>query len=96
MQPRIPVLLLTRPVVELVLTYADRLLHFGAELIFLICRQTQYNIKVTILQDIATKSIEDTLAADVLAILTVFSAKLYGARSHKNRSLSKLSILAAP
>ena len=90
---RLVKLLLSGTVGELVLTYADRLLRFGAELIFLICRQL--NIKVTILQDIADKSIEDTLAADVLAILTVFSAKLYGARSHKNRSLSKLSILAA-
>jgi predicted site-specific integrase-resolvase len=30
---------------------------------------------------------EEDLASDVLEIVTVFSARLYGSRSHKNRKL---------
>jgi putative resolvase len=32
-------------------------------------------------------SFEEDLAKDVLEIITVFSARLYGARSHKNKKL---------
>ena len=32
-------------------------------------------------------SFEEELAQDVLEIITVFSARLYGSRSHKNRKL---------
>ena len=32
-------------------------------------------------------SFEEELAQDVLEIITVFSARLYGSRSHRNRKL---------
>ena len=32
-------------------------------------------------------SFEEDLAKDVLEIITVFSARLYGSRSHKNKKL---------
>jgi predicted site-specific integrase-resolvase len=65
-------LLLTGRVKELVLTYKDRLLRFGSELIFLIC--DCYQVKVTILNDDGTKNVETQMAEDILAILTrVFS-----------------------
>ena len=32
-------------------------------------------------------SFEEDLAKDVLEIITVFAARLYGARSHKNKKL---------
>ena len=32
---------------------------------------------------------EEDLASDVLEIITVFSARLYGSRSHKNKALVK-------
>ena len=49
---------------RLVITHKDRLLRFGAELVFAICE-----------------------AKDVLEIITVFSARLYGSRSRKNQTL---------
>jgi putative resolvase len=76
-------LLLTGKVTELVLTYKDRLLRFGSELIFLIC--DYYNIQVTILNDDGTKTVETQMTEDILAILTVFSARMHGARAHKNK-----------
>ena len=76
-------LLLTGRVKERVMTYKDRLLRFGSELIFLIC--DCYNVKVTILNDDGTKTVETQMAEDILAILTVFSARMHGARAHKTK-----------
>jgi putative resolvase len=56
---------------------------FGTEIVFLICRKL--GIKVTILNDTATISDDAQFCEDVISIITVFSAKLYGARSHWHR-----------
>ena len=68
---------------RLVLTHKDRLLRFGAELIFALCEQ--FGTEVVIINAKADASYEEDLAQDVLEIITVFSARLYGSRSHKNR-----------
>ena len=77
-------LLLSGSVRELLLTYKDRLLRFGSELVFFICKLM--GVTVTILDSPQEKSMEETFTQDVLAVLTVFSAKLYGARSHRPKS----------
>ena len=68
---------------EIVLTHKDRLLRFGSELIFLICKF--FGIRVHIINEDKALTDEQVLAFDVLEIITVFSARLYGKRSHKNR-----------
>ena len=75
-----------RDIGRLVLTHKDRLLRFGSEIIFAICEE--FNIEVTIInQSEKPLSFEEELVADVLEISTVFSARQYGSRSHKNRKL---------
>ena len=71
---------------RLILTHKDRLLRFGAELIFSICEAKEVEI-IIINKGENTSSFEEDLAKDVLEIITVFSARLYGARSHKNKKL---------
>ena len=66
-------------------THKDRLLRFGAELVFAICEAK--NVEVVILNQGEECSFEEDLAKDVLEIITVFSARLYGSRSHKNKKL---------
>ena len=79
-------LILDNQVQRLVLTHKDRLLRFGAELIFSICEAK--NVEVIIInQGDEAPSFEEELAKDVLEIITVFSAKLYGSRSKKNKKL---------
>ena len=79
-------LILDNQVQRLVLTHKDRLLRFGAELIFSICEAK--NVEVIIInQGDESPSFEEELAKDVLEIITVFSAKLYGSRSKKNKKL---------
>jgi excisionase family DNA binding protein len=70
---------------RLVITHKDRLLRLGAELIFAICEAKQ--VEVVILNPGEDSSFEDDLAKDVLEIITVFSARLYGSRSRKNKKL---------
>ena len=70
---------------RLVLTHKDRLLRFGAELVFALCESK--SVEVVILNQGEDSSFEEDLAKDVLEIITVFSARLYGSRSRKNQKL---------
>ncbi|EJF06112.1 putative site-specific integrase-resolvase [Thiovulum sp. ES] len=77
--------ILNDKVERLVITHKDRLLRFGAELIFQICEEK--NIEITIINQSENSTFEEDLAKDVLEIMTVFSAELYGSRSEKNTAL---------
>jgi predicted site-specific integrase-resolvase len=70
---------------RLVLTHKDRLLRFGAELVFAICQARE--VEVVIINQGEDSSFEEDLASDVLEIITVFSARLYGSCSHRNQKL---------
>ncbi len=70
---------------RLVITHKDRLLRFGAELVFAICAAKE--VEVVIINKGEDTSFEEDLAKDVLEIITVFSARLYGSRSSKNQKL---------
>jgi putative resolvase len=70
---------------RLVITHKDRLLRFGAELVFSLCEAK--HVEVIILNQGEDTSFEEDLAKDVLEIITVFSARLYGSRSRKNQKL---------
>jgi len=70
---------------RLVITHKDRLLRFGAELVFAICEAK--NVEVIIINKGDDTTFEEDLAQDVLEIITVFSARLYGSRSHKNKKI---------
>jgi predicted site-specific integrase-resolvase len=70
---------------RLVITHKDRLLRFGAELVFSICEAK--DVEVLIINKGVDTTFEEDLAKDVLEIITVFSARLYGSRSRKNQKL---------
>ena len=78
-------LILEKKMSRLVLTHKDRLLRFGAELIFALCEAKQ--IEIVIINRGDEVSFEEELVQDVLEIITVFSARLYGSRSKKNQKL---------
>lgn len=77
--------MLSEKIGRLVITHKDRLLRFGAELVFAICEAK--GIEVIILNKCEEGRFEEELAKDVLEIITVFSARLYGSRSRKNQKL---------
>jgi putative resolvase len=78
-------MILDKKMSRLVLTHKDRLLRFGAELIFALCEAK--HIEIVIINKGDEVSFEEELAQDVLEIITVFSARLYGSRSRKNKKL---------
>jgi putative resolvase len=78
-------LILEKKISRLVITHKDRLLRFGAELIFSLCEAK--NIEIVIVNRGEEPSFEEELANDVLEIITVFSARLYGSRSRKNKKV---------
>lgn len=79
-------LILEGQVKRLVLAHKDRLLRFGAELVFAICEAKEVEV-IIINKGEESVKFEEELAKDVLEIITVFSARLYGSRSKKNKKL---------
>ena len=77
--------LLKGKIERLVITHKDQLLRFGAELIFSVCEMK--GVEVVIINKGEEASFEEDLAKDVLEIIAVFSARLYGSRSKKNQKL---------
>ncbi|MCL1469041.1 IS607 family transposase [Argonema galeatum] len=78
-------LIVDSQVERLVLTHKDRLLRFGSELIFSLSEH--FGTEVLIINRTEDVSFEEDLASDVLEIITVFSARLSGSRSHKNKKI---------
>ncbi len=78
-------LIMKRRIRRLVPTHKDRLLRFGADLVFALCEWQ--GIEIVIMHKGEPPSCEEELAQDVLEITTVFSARLYGRRSPKAREL---------
>ncbi len=76
-------LILRRKMRRLVITHKDRLLRLGVELIFTLCEIQ--GIEMVILHKGEQPSFEEELAQDVLEIITIFSARLYGSRSRKHQ-----------
>ena len=65
---------------RVVLTHKDRLLRIGGELVFALCEAR--NVEVVIINQGEEPSFEEELVQDVLEIITVFSARMYGARAN--------------
>ncbi len=83
-------LIVSGQVERLIITHKDHLLRFGAELVFALCEAR--NCGVVIINQGDQPSFEgdgqpEELTKDVLEIITVFSARLYGSRSCKNQQL---------
>jgi excisionase family DNA binding protein len=78
-------LITSHQVERLVLTHKDRLLRFGSELIFCLCEH--FGTEIVIINRSEDSSFEEDLAQDVLEIITVFEARLYGSRSHRNKRI---------
>jgi putative resolvase len=76
-------LIFQRKISHLILNHKDRLLRFGSDLVFELCQE--FGVTVIILESRPDQSFEIELAADVIELMTVFSSRLYGKRSHQNR-----------
>lgn len=69
---------------RIVLTNRDRLIRFGYELIYFLCELK--NVEIEIINDNHHLDSQSEFVNDVVEIITVFSSKLYGSRSHQNKN----------
>ena len=76
-------MLLAGKVKHLVIMHKDRLLRFGSEIVFAVCKAM--NVRVTILEESLAKSQVELLCLDLVEIMTVFTNKIYGMRSRSNK-----------
>lgn len=65
------------------ITYKERLSIFGYETIEKICKK--HDVDIIVLNGNKEKSIEQELIEDMMMLLSSFSGKMYGLRSHKNQ-----------
>jgi putative resolvase len=77
-----------RQVSKLILTHKDRLLRFGSPLLFKLCKF--FGSEIDILDTQICDNFEKILVADVIEVMTVFTARMHGKRSHKNKRLCAL------
>ena len=80
-------MVLCNQVERIVINYKDRLVRFGFELIEKICNLK--GVEIVIASQDESKTFQQEMVEDILSILTVFSAKLYGSRSHKNKKITE-------
>ena len=77
----------SREIERIVINYKERLIRYGFELIEQICKLN--NVELEIINHTEDKSYQEELVEDILSIITVFSAKLYGSRSHKSKKIKQ-------
>ena len=78
-------MILNQEISMIILNHKERLLRFGSEILFKLC--DFFHIQVIILNN-EVKDFNQDLTESVIEIMTVFCAKLYGKRSHKNKITS--------
>ena len=78
-------LVCTGEIERIVVNYKDRLIRFGYEMLEQVCELN--NVEIEVINLTEDKSYEEELVEDVLSIITVFSARLYGSRSHKSKKM---------
>jgi len=74
-----------RRIVEVVVTYPDRLSRFGVEYLaalFLMC-----SVRLTVLHQAENVEAEQELVDDLIALVASFAGRLYGQRSQESREL---------
>ena len=75
-------LVMQRKVARIFVTYKDRLVRFGFEMIEWICKQ--FNTEIVVLND-RQSSPEKEMVSDLISIIHVFSSRIYGLRKYKTK-----------
>lgn len=78
-------LICSNEIERIVINYKDRLIRYGYEIIEEVCKH--HNVTIEVINHTEDKTYEEELVEDVLSIITVFSSRLYGSRSHKIKKI---------
>lgn len=77
----------SKKISKIIITHRDRMIRFGFELIQKLC--SIFNVEIFVLHKEENISEDKQFCTDLCEIVTVFSSRLYGKRSHKNKKLLK-------
>lgn len=72
---------------RIIINHKDRLMRFGYEMFESICKM--HNVQIIVL-DQSNKELEKELLDDFISLITSFSGKIYGKRSHKNKKIIEI------
>ena len=72
-----------REIDRIVVNYKDRFIRYGYEMLEKMCEIN--GVQIEIINHTEDKTYEEELVEDVLSVITVFSSRLYGSRSHKTK-----------
>ena len=75
----------TNQIDKLYISYKDRLVRFGYELIEEVCKL--HGVEIVIINKSNEQTDEEELVEDILNIIHVFSCRLNGKRSHINKKI---------
>ncbi|WP_066636731.1 IS607 family transposase [Desulfolucanica intricata] len=78
-------LIQSNKVERVVINYKDRLIRFGYELLEQVCEF--HGVAIEIINHTEDKTYEQELVEDIFSIIKVFSSRLYGSRSHKQKKI---------
>ncbi len=78
-------LICSNEIERIVVNYKDRLIRYGYEILEEMCKH--HNVIIEVINNTDDKTYEEELVEDVLSIITVFSSRLYGSRSHKTKRI---------
>ena len=68
---------------DVIVNYKDRLTRFGFG--YLEDFFSSYGVNITVLEEREDKSVQEEMVDDMIALITSFSGKIHGMRSHKNK-----------
>lgn len=74
-----------REIDRIVVNYKDRFIRYGYEMLEKMCEIN--GVQIEIINHTEDKTYEEELVEDVLSVITVFSSRLYGSRSHKTKQI---------
>lgn len=72
---------------RIIINHKDRLMRFGYEMFESICQM--HHVQIVVL-DQSNKELEKELLEDFISLITSFSGKIYGKRSHKNKKIIEI------
>lgn len=81
-------LIINRQITDILITHEDRLTRFGFKYLKLFFES--YDVTIHVLNENINKSVEKELTDDLITIISSFSGRLYGLRSHQSNRLKKV------
>ncbi|WP_129600741.1 IS607 family transposase [Anaerophilus nitritogenes] len=81
-------LILANQVERVIIAYKDRFVRFGYDFFESICKK--FNVEVIVMNNAEEKTYEQEMVEDLMTIVHVFSARLYGSRSYKQKKIEKV------